>query len=80
MSIEITIPEQEIVIQEAKTQTVDTIKVHTVIDDFGCVMASWSVGDKSYNMTLWDCNTTPTYESVGVWTNEDVFARIKELI
>lgn len=67
-------------IQPKVEETVSVItNVRVILDDGGCVLASWSVGSKSYNMTLWDEQTTPSYEAIGQWTDDDVDARIKEL-
>jgi hypothetical protein len=71
------------VVVEIQPKVEETISVITnvriTLDDGGCVLASWNVGSKSYNMTLWDEQTTPTYEQVGNWLDSDVDARIKEL-
>jgi len=31
-------------------------------------------------MTLWDAQTTPTYEQIGQYTDTDIENRIKELV
>jgi hypothetical protein len=67
-------------IQPKVEETVSVItNVRVTLDDGGCVLASWNVGSKGYNMTLWDVQTTPTYEQIGNWLDSDVDARIKEL-
>lgn len=67
-------------IQPKVEETVSVItNVRVTLDDGGCVLASWNVGSKSYNMTLWDEQTTPSYVAIGQWTDDDVDARIKEL-
>jgi hypothetical protein len=43
-------------------------------------MASWNFAGKSYNQTLWDENTTPTYAAIGVWTDELVNERVTTII
>lgn len=67
-------------IQPKVEETVSGItNVRVTLDDGGCVLASWNVGSKSYNMTLWDEQTAPSYEAIGQWSDDDVDARIKEL-
>lgn len=80
MARQFTIPETEIVVQpEVKASGTEVI-ISAVIDDGGCVMASWSFAGKSYNQTLWDENTTPTYAAIGVWTDELVNERVTTII
>jgi len=76
----IEIPETEIVIQKEEKSSGTEIIIHTVTDDGGCVMASWSFAGKSFNQVLWDENSTPSYADAGQWTDEDVNSRIIEFI
>jgi len=75
-----TIPQTEIVIQPEIKGEGTEVNVISVTDDGGCVMASWNFAGKSYNQTLWDENTTPTYTAIGVWTDELVNSRITTII
>jgi hypothetical protein len=82
MAREITLANPVVVeIQPKIEETVSVItNVRITLDDGGCVLASWNVGSKSYNMTLWDAQTTPTYEQIGQYTDGDIENRIKEIV
>jgi hypothetical protein len=80
MARQFTIPETTIVIQPEITGEGTEVNVISVTDDGGCVMASWNFAGKSYNQTLWDENTTPTYAAIGVWTDELVNERVTTII
>lgn len=75
-----TLPKTEIVIQPEVKGTGEEVNVISVTDDGGCVMAQWTFAGKSFNQTLWDENTIPSYEDVGLWSDEDVNDRITEII
>jgi len=74
------IKETEIVIQPEKRGKGTEVELIQVIDDGGCVMASWNFAGKSYTQTLWDAQTTPTYIEIGLWNDEMVNTKITELI
>ena len=75
-----TIPETQIVVQPEIKASGTEVVVSSVMDDGGCVMASWTFAGKNFNEVLWDENTTPSYASVGVWSDADVDARIIEIL
>ena len=61
--------------------TASVVKFSNFLDDGGCVMATFKVGDKSYNsFVLWDENSTPSYASMGQYTDTDIDNRIKEIV
>lgn len=80
MARQFTITKTEIVIQPEIKGEGTEVNVISVTDDGGCVMASWNFAGKSFNQTLWDENTTPTYSEVGTWTDEDVNERVTTII
>ena len=82
MAREITLENPVVLEVQPKIETTSSvIEFYNFIDDGGCVMATFKVGDKSYNgFVLWDVNTTPTYEEVGQYTDDDVDNRIKEIV
>ena len=75
-----TIPETEIVIQAEIKGSGTEVIVNSVTDDGGCVMAIYSFAGKQFNEVLWDENSTPTYEQIGIWTDADVNARIETFL
>ena len=80
MARQITIPEKTILVQpEIKHTGTEITEIRIILDDGGCVIASWRFGYKSFSQTLWDASTTPTYEEIGLWSDEDVNSRIEEL-
>jgi len=75
-----TIPQTEIVIQPEVKASGTEVRLSQVVDDGGCVMASWSFAGKVFSEVLWDENSTPTYAQIGAWTDTDVNNRITEFI
>lgn len=72
---------QEITIvtkEEMKSTKVDNWLL--TLDDGGCALASYTIGGLQFSVTLWDSNTTPTYEQAGQYTDTDIENRIKEII
>lgn len=68
-------------VQPKVETTASVIEFNNFLDDGGCVMANFKVGDKSYsNFALWDENSTPSYVSMGQYTDTDIENRIKEII
>lgn len=56
---------QEVVIvtkEEVKFTKVDNWLL--TLDDGGCALASYTIGGKTFSVTLWDAQTTPTYDEV----------------
>ena len=77
---EITIPKMTIVIQKEENGTSDTLTNVNVMDDLtSCVIASWNFAGKSFNSTLWDENTTPTYKDIGIWNTDDAVKRMIDI-
>lgn len=80
MARQFSIPQTEIVIQPEVKGSGTEVNVISVTDDGGCVMASWTFAGKSYNQTLWDEQTTPTYTEIGAWLDSDIDNRITQII
>lgn len=74
------IPKTETVIQPLIKESGTEVNVISVTDDGGCVMASWTFAGKSFNQTIWDENTTPTYEEIGLWSDTDINEAITNII
>lgn len=72
-----TIPETTIIIQPEIKGTGKEVEIIQVIDDGGCVMASWTFAGKQFNQTLWE---NEEYIAIGVWDDDDVELRIIEII
>lgn len=65
--------------EEVVTNKVDNWLL--TLDDGGCALCSYTVGGVTHSdITLWDAQTTPSYEEVGQYTDEDIENRIKGLI
>lgn len=75
-----TIPEKEIVVQPEIKRSGTEIVIFSVMDDGGCVIASWSFAGKSFTEVLWDENSSPSYSDVGQWSDTDVNNRIIEIL
>lgn len=75
-----TIPETQIVVQPEIKASGTEVTISQVLDDGGCVMASWTFAGKSFTEVLWDENSTPTYNAVGTWTDLDVNNRIETFL
>lgn len=79
--MEIEIPETTITLQEEVKYTGTKVKDVRVIDDLlSFVSIHFTFGEKTFDEILWDENTTPTYDEIGAWTNEDVVTRIKQIL
>ena len=77
---EVNIPPMTIVIQPEKKGTDDKFTGISIADDLvSCVIGQWNFAGKSFNLTLWDENSTPTYTQIGVWTFQDAVDRMIEL-
>lgn len=77
----ITIPETTITVQPEIVHTGTEVQNVIVTDDLMTYASvSFTFGGKSFSEILWDENTTPSYEEVGVWENDDVVARIVEIL
>ena len=64
--------------EEVKSTKVDNWLL--TLDDGGCALASYTIKGLQFNVTLWDEQTTPTYEQVGQYTDTDIENRIKEIV
>jgi len=77
---QIPIPEMTVVLQKEITRTDNKFTNVDVRDNLtDAVYASWQFDVKTFNEVLWDNNTVPTYQEVGVWTYEDAVNRMIEL-
>lgn len=74
------IPQTEIVIQPEVKGSGTEVTISSVMDDGGCVIASWNFAGKSFTEVLWDENSTPTYTEIGTWSDESVNNRITEFL
>lgn len=64
--------------EEVKSTKVDSWLL--TLDDGGCALGSYTIQGLQFNVTLWDEQTTPTYEQIGQYTDVDIENRIKEII
>lgn len=64
--------------EEVKSNKVDNWLL--TLDDGGCALVTYTIKDIVFNVTLWDAQTTPTYEQVGQYTDIDIENRIKEIV
>lgn len=77
---QIPIPEMTIVLQPEIKGTDDKFTNVVVNDDLtSCVIAQWNFAGKTFNSTLWDENTNPTYTEIGVWTTQQAVDRMIEI-
>ena len=76
MEKEIQISERTKVKQEEIVETINKVIVYRTMDDYGCVIAHTNLGE----IVLWDENTSPSYEEIGQWTDDDVADRLEEII
>lgn len=74
LTVEVT--ERTKVKQEAVVEVINQVIVYRTMDDYGCVIAHTNLGD----IVLWDENSTPSYSEIGQWTDDDVAARLEEII
>jgi len=73
---------EEITVKVAETVTTDEVTLNYVIDTGEKVTCEVSFPNVTYanQYVLWDSTTNPTYEGIGVWTDEDVNDRLIELL
>lgn len=64
--------------EEVKSNKVDNWLL--TLDDGGGALASYTIGGKTFSVTLWDAQTTPTYAQIGQYTDRDIENRIKEIV
>ena len=76
----IQIPQMTVVLQQEISCTDDKLVNVYVRDNLiDTVTASWQFGEKSFNEVLWNSESTPTYDEIGVWTYDDAVNRMIEL-
>ena len=83
MSRIINLPSTEtITVKAAETVTTDEVTLDYCVDNGESVTAMVKFPNVTYanNYILWDATTTPTYEEIGVWTDEEVNERLIELL
>lgn len=80
MAREINLGQNVIIVQQEQVVTDKVDNWLLTLDDGGCALCSYTIGGLTYNVTLWDATTTPTYEQVGQYTDTDIENRIKEII
>ena len=80
MAREINLGQNVTIVQQEQVVTDKVDNWLLILDDGGCVLGSYTIGGKTFNVTLWDAQTTPTYEQIGQYTDTDIENRIKEII
>lgn len=79
--MDLQIPQITKTLQEEVTVTDNKVENVVVTDDLlTYASVSFTFGGKPFNGILWDENSTPTYEEIGVWTNEDAITQIVNII
>lgn len=68
------------IISPAVVASVDTITIHSLIDERGAVVADIAIASSRKRIKLWDANTTPTYTEMGDWSQAQAEARIVEVL
>ena len=73
---------ENITVKAAETVTTDEVTLNYVVDNGLSVTCEVSFPNVTYanQYVLWDSTTTPTYEEIGVWTDEDVDNRLIEIL
>jgi hypothetical protein len=77
------VPPKEVILQPAvpaETAIVNTVDIQAMTDNCESVVAAIIVDGVTMLLSLWDSTTTPTYDEIGNWTQEQANARIIELI
>ena len=77
------IPPKNVILQPeipAVTAIVNTVDIIVLSDDLSSVISVVKVDGVTKTLTLWGAETTPTYEEIGNWTQEQANTRIVELI
>lgn len=74
------IEETQIIVQPEIKASGTEVTISQVLDDGGCVMASWTFAGKSFTEVLWDENSTPSYTTIGQWSDTDVNNRIETFL
>ena len=80
MAREIILGQNITIVQQEQLVTNKVDNWLLTLDDGGCALASYIIGGKSFNIILWDAQTTPTYEQAGQYTDTDIENRIKEIV
>ena len=80
MNREINLGQNVTIVQQEQVVTDKVDNWLLILDDGGCVLGSYTIGGKTYNVTLWDAQTTPTYEQIGQYTDTDIENRIKDIV
>lgn len=80
MAREINLGQNVTIVQQEQVVTDKVDNWLLTLDDGGCALASYTIGGKTFNVTLWDAQTTPTYEQIRQYTDTDIENRIKEII
>ncbi len=77
------VPPKQVILKPAvpaETAVVNTVDIQAMTDDCSSVVAVVILDGVTEVLTLWDSTTTPTYDEIGNWTQEQANARIVELI
>jgi hypothetical protein len=80
MAREIALGQNVTIVQQERVVTNKVDSWWSTLDDGGCALCAYSIGGKVFNVTLWDAQTTPTYEQIGQYTDTDIENRIKEIV
>lgn len=71
---------KEIEVVAAKKEQVESLKINYVVDYGNRVEAQLQFKESQKDLILWSSETTPTYEEIGQWTDENVDSRLSELL
>ena len=73
---------EKITVKAAETVTTNEVTLSYVTDNGESVTCEVVFPNVTYanQYVLWDSTTNPTYEGIGVWTDEDVNDRLIELL
>lgn len=73
----IPIPQMTVILQkEIKSTDNKLINVDVKDNLVDTVTASWQFAEKTFNEVLWNSETSPTYNEIGIWTYEDAVNRM----
>lgn len=80
MKREINLGQNVTIVQQEQVVTNKVDNWWVTLDDGGCALATYTIKGLQFSVTLWDAQTTPTYEQIGQYTDTDIENRIKEIV
>ena len=72
-------PKEVVIVQEQKT-SVSNVEFLKTEDDRTECLAFVNIAGSTKMLVLWSSETTPTYEEAGQYTDEDIEARVKQVV